>query len=405
VDAEVVVSGGGAAGLMGAALAARRGRRVVVVEHWKRIGERIRISGGGRCNFTNRRVTPEHYLSENPHFCRSALARFTPADFVELLERRGVPYEERDHGQLFCRRAAADVTAALRAEMDDAGAGWLAPCAVDRVERISSAPDGCRFLVSTDRGALACASVVIATGGLAAPQIGATPFGYEVARRFGLRIIGPVPALVPLSLGAETFGPLRSLAGVAFEAEASCARHPELPAFRERALVTHQGLSGPAILQVSSYWQQLARSAGSSAKVVIDLLPGCDAEAWLASERHGRRTLLAALAERVPRRLAEAIVRQHSWPMALAEASNRTIASVARALKDWTVAPAGTLGFAKAEVTLGGVDTAELSSKTMEARKVPGLYFVGEVVDVTGWLGGYNFQWAWSSGWVAGQYA
>lgn len=410
MDIDVVVVGAGAAGMMCAAQAGKRGRRVLVVDHWPLIGERIRISGGGRCNFTNRHAGAEHYLSQNPRFCQSALARFSPGDFLSLADRHGVAYNERDHGQLFCDRSAQDIIGLLRRECADGGAAWAHPCSVDRIERLAaSAGDHGRstrprFSVSTDRGTWTCESVVIATGGLALPAIGATPFGYEIARRFGLRVVAPQPALVPLSLAPDALTMFAPLAGIAFPAETRCdsARSPR---FLESALVTHRGLSGPAVLQVSSYWQMQTYSGAARKPVVIDLCPGSDALAWLDERRDSRALLPNLLAERLPRRFAHGWCALHRWqkPMNQCPASERR--DIARALNAWTLMPSGTLGYKKAEVTLGGVDTAALSSRTMEAKGVPGLFFIGEVVDVTGWLGGYNFQWAWSSGWAAGQFA
>ena len=405
-DVDVVVVGAGAAGQMCAAQAGQRGRTVLLVEHCQKVGERIRISGGGRCNFTNRQVGAEHYLSENPHFCRSALARYTPRDFVARVERHKIPYEERDHGQLFCLRSAEDIIDMLRADCESAQVRWASPC---RVHAIAPSPanDPCaaRFDVATDHGTFRCRSVVIATGGLAAPEIGATPFGYRIAEQFGLRIVTPRPALVPLTLTAEAFAPIDSLSGVAIDSETSCPAIAGGPRFREQTLITHRGLSGPAILQISSYWQRESASRGANATITLNVLPDVDAERWLIAAREGRRTLVSVLADVLPRRLAQALWSAHAWPTTAAEMSNRALAEVAHALTEWSLTPVCTLGFSKAEVTLGGVDTRDLSSKTMEATGRPGLYFVGEVVDVTGWLGGYNFQWAWSSGWVAGQFA
>jgi len=389
--------------MMCAAQAGQRGRRVLLVDHRPTIGDRIRISGGGRCNFTNRSVGAEHYLSRNPHFCRSALARFTARDFVALVERHAIPYHERDHGQLFCDDTAQDIVDLLRAECDRGGVGWANPSSLGRIEATAS-PDGSRFEVSTDRGAFRCASVVIATGGLAVAPLGATPFGYRIAEQFGLRIVPTAPALVPLSLAPATLAALSPLAGVAFDANATCDGGPA-EGFTHRVLITHKGLSGPAILQISSYWQQRRTTTGKDGLIRLDLLPGVDGQAWLHDRRDSRAQLANALADAMPRRFA------HEWCALLGvdkpvhqftPAERRTIGS---ALNGWAFTPTGTLGYAKAEVTLGGVDTEDLSSKTMEATRVPGLFFVGEVVDVTGWLGGYNFQWAWSSGWVAGQHA
>jgi hypothetical protein len=411
MDVDVVVIGAGAAGLMCAAEAGRRGRRVLLVDHWTRIGERIRVSGGGRCNFTNRHGGAEHYLSRNPRFCQSALARFPPERFIALLDTNGIPFHEEDHGQLFCDRSSQDILRMLRRNCDDAGVRLVHPCAVERIERLAlttfllpeRAP--ARFSVETSRGTFRCASVVVATGGLAVPLLGATPFGYAVAEQFGLPVVAPQPALVPLALAPDTMTGLAPLAGVAFETEARCATARGARRFSERALVTHRGLSGPAILQISSYWQSQAYAGGPRTPIILDLMPGLDARAWLAERGGSRVTLPNLLAEVLPRRLAHGWCALHGWTARFDEHLSPVRETIARSLNAWSLMPSGTLGYKKAEVTLGGVDTRALSSQTMESRDVPGLYFIGEVVDVTGWLGGYNFQWAWSSGWVAGQYA
>ena len=401
---DIIVIGAGAAGMMCAAQAGQRGRRVLLIDHVGRIGERIRISGGGRCNFTNRSAGADNFLSQNPHFCRSALARFTSRDFIDMVERHGVPFEERDHGQLFCRDSAQDIIDLLHVECDRGKIEWAYPCRVERVER-SGGDAGNRFSVETTDGTHQCSSLVIATGGLAAPKMGATPFGYRISQQFGLRVIPPKPALVPLAWAPETFASLKPLAGIAFAASARCA-NDAARLFRENVLITHRGLSGPAILQVSSYWQmQEYRPQDTKRPIEIDLLPGLDIRAWLDANRHANSLLHNLLAEHLPRRLAQAWCTLFGFDRALNGFSNQELDAVAQALARWQVMPSGTLGYNKAEVTLGGVDTTELSSKTMEAHAVPGLFFIGECVDVTGWLGGYNFQWAWSSGWVAAQYA
>jgi len=400
---DVIIIGAGAAGMMCAAQAGGRGRRVLLVEHSAKLGERIRISGGGRCNFTNWTVSAENYLSQNPHFCRSALARFSQFDFIAMVEKRRIPYHEREHGQLFCDESAEEIIAMLRDACDDASVKWALQCAVQHIER----NDGHavkRYRVATDNGSFTCQSLVVATGGLAIPKIGASPFGYRLAEQFGIPVIAPKPALVPLALAPEVLEPIKPLAGATLDAVAQFG-----PAgFRENVLITHRGLSGPAILQISSYWQMQEYRAGKKQPVEIDLLPGLDAGTWLEEHRQGRIHLPNLLAEHLPRRFA------HEWcalyggeklvSRPIGELGRRDLDAIAARLNAWPLMPAGTLGFAKAEVTLGGVSTAALSSKTMEATAAPGLYFIGEVVDVTGWLGGYNFQWAWSSGWVAGQF-
>jgi len=398
---DVVIIGAGAAGMMCAAQAGQRGRRVLLIDHAARIGERIRISGGGRCNFTNRNIGAENFLSQNPHFARSALTRYSQFDFIKLVQRYRIAYHEKTLGQLFCDDSARQIIDMLRAECDTGGVQWAQPCSVQGIERIDD--NGLRFELMTDHGTLRCQSLVIASGGLAIPQLGATPFGYRVAQQFNLPVIAPKPALVPLALAAETLAPLQALAGASLDVATRCDGQPA--EFHEGMLITHRGLSGPAILQISSYWQMQEYGGGKKQPIAIDLLPGVDAAGWIAPQRHGKATLASLLAGHLPKRFAQEWCALHGWVKPLAEHSNRDLAEMIAALKGWTLMPAGTLGYAKAEVTLGGVDTGALSPKTMETKAVPGLYFIGEVVDVTGWLGGYNFQWAWSSGWVAGQYA
>jgi predicted Rossmann fold flavoprotein len=394
---DVIVIGAGAAGMMCAAQAGARGRRVLLIEHAEKLGERIRISGGGRCNFTNRSVGPANFISRNPHFCRSALARFSERDFIAMVERRGIRYHEKTLGQLFCDGSSHEIIDFLKAACDDAGVQWAHPCLVASVTQAFEGKS--RFSVATDKGNFACASLVVACGGLALPQIGATPFGYRLAEQFGMAIVPPKPALVPLALDPEVLTTLKPLAGLSIDAITGCGAHPS---FRENILITHRGLSGPAILQISTYWQA---QEGQRRGITIDLLPGVDVREWLAQNRHSKSLLSNLLAEKLPRRFAHEWCQLVGLQRPLNELSNRDIEAAAVALGAWPLMPSGTLGYAKAEVTLGGVDTAGLSSKTMETTSTPGLYFIGEVVDVTGWLGGYNFQWAWSSGWVAGQFA
>ncbi len=386
---DVAVIGAGAAGMMCAAEAGRRGRRVLLIEHYHLLGEKIRISGGGRCNFTNLNAGPANYLSRNPEFCRSALARYTPRDFIALVERNRIAWHEKKLGQLFCDDSALGVIRMLRDECDRGRVEWRMPCPVDGITR-----EGDGWSVATPRGEIRAASVVIATGGLTVPKIGATPFGYRIAEQFGLKVVPPRPALVPLAFAPEALARYGDLSGVSVDAEVSCGGGR----FRENLLFTHRGLSGPAILQISSFWD--GRSPLS-----IDLLPGVDAPAWLSDLRASAARVENALALRLPKRLAQQWCDAHGIrgpAKALGEARLREIAA---GLQNWRVLPSGTLGYAKAEVTLGGVDTRGLSSKTMGAPGAPGLFFIGEVVDVTGWLGGYNFQWAWSSGHAAGQFA
>ena len=390
---DIIVIGAGAAGMMCAAQAGRRGRRVMLIEHYPIIGEKIRISGGGRCNFTNIHSEATNFLSQNPDFCRSALARYGPRDFVALVERYGIAWHEKKLGQLFCDDSALQIIAMLRAECERAAVEWRIPCSVEAVKREHGA-----FVVSTSRGAVRGASLVVATGGLTVPKIGATPLGYRIAEQFGVDVVPPKPALVPLALDPATLQRYGDLSGVSIDAEVSCNGGR----FRENLLFTHRGLSGPAVLQVSSYWK-----GGDT--LHVDLLPGLDASAWLASERNATAGVASLLAQRLPHRFAQQWSLQDGSGQHAAgpirSLGEKRLSEIGAALNDWSVLPSGTLGYNKAEVTLGGVDTRQLSSKTMEAERVPGLYFIGEVVDVTGHLGGHNFQWAWSSGFAAGQFA
>ena len=364
---DVVVIGGGAAGLMCAIRAGQRGRKVLLLDHAEKVGKKILISGGGRCNFTNLETRPEAFLSGNPHFCKSALARYTQQNFIALVDRHRIAWHEKTLGQLFCDGSARQIVEMLLAECAAAGVD------VRTGHRIAGVEKADRFTVQTDRGDFTAASIVLATGGLSIPKMGATGFAHEVCRRFGLQITQTRPALVPLTLKVP------EISGVSLEVVARCGK----ARFREAMLFTHRGLSGPAILQISSYWQP-------GQEISIDLLPDLDATQFLKERRHARpkAELRTLLAEVMPQRLADVLA-----------------AGDTATLNDWRIVPTGTEGYAKAEVTVGGVDTEGLSSKTMEARKVPGLYVIGEAVDVTGWLGGYNFQWAWSSGWAAGESA
>jgi len=383
---DVVVIGAGAAGMMCAARAGQRGRRVLLIEHYRKLGEKIRISGGGRCNFTNLHCRPENFLSRNPHFCRSALARFTPQHFIALVERYGIRYHEKTLGQLFCDDSSQQIIGMLKAECERGRVEWRMPCAVSSVAKHDD-----RFHVATSAGAFESGSLVIATGGLAVSKIGATPFAYRVAEQFGLDVVAPRPALVPLSFEPETLARFGDLSGISLDAEVSCNGGR----FREQLLITHRGLSGPAILQISSYW-----NGGDF--ISIDLLPGRDAHAWLESHRDSRARLDTLLADILPKRFAQQWCDAHALSKSMNELSGKQLRAAAEALRAWRVRPSGTLGYDKAEVTLGGVATEGLSSKTMEATAVPGLYFIGEGVDVTGHLGGFNFQWAWASGVAAG---
>jgi predicted Rossmann fold flavoprotein len=392
---DLAVIGAGAAGMMAAAVAGQRGARVVLIDHAARLAEKIRISGGGRCNFTNVDAgRHERYLSENASFARSALARYTPTDFVALVRRHGIAFHEKHRGQLFCDGSAEQIIELLRAECGAGNVAWRMPCAVHALRT-----GGGGYTLDTDGGALHARRVVIASGGLSIPKIGASDFGYRMARQFGLRIVEPRPALVPLTFDSQAWKPFAELAGVACEARVRCAGGE----FDEDLLFTHRGLSGPAVLQISSYWNP--RMA-----LQIDLLPArrqSEAESeLLASKQASRQNVATALAAWLPRRVAEAWSARHGLhERRLADVADADLRTLAIALKQWQVVPTGTEGYRKAEVTRGGVATDELSQTTLEARRAPGLHFIGEVVDVTGWLGGYNFQWAWSSGVAAGSAA
>jgi predicted Rossmann fold flavoprotein len=377
---DVVVLGAGAAGLFCALTAAQNGRRVLVLEHSDRPGKKIAISGGGRCNFTNRRAGPDYYLSSNPEFCRSALARYTPADFLALVERHGIRWHEKKLGQLFCNTSSREIIALLLEECAQAGAEIRCGARVGEI----SQPDG--FHLRTDTATLSCDALVVATGGLSFPKLGASDLGYRIAKQFGLKLTEIRPGLVPLAFGDADKNELGPLSGVSLPVR---VRHKKA-VFEEAMLVTHRGLSGPAVLQISNYWRE-----GES--LAFDLLPsGGD----LPSP--GRGTAIAQLSAVWPKRFAEAWCERHAPAKPVAQWTAAERARVQGLIHHWPVEFAGTEGYPKAEVTLGGVDTRDLSSKTMEARAVPGLYFIGEVVDVTGWLGGYNFQWAWASAHAAG---
>ena len=387
---DAAVIGAGAAGMMCAATAGQRGLRVLLIDHAEKIGEKIRISGGGRCNFTNIGADHGDYLSANPEFARSALARYTPRDFLALVERHGIAWHEKTLGQLFCDESSRQIIEMLQAECKAGGVEWWQPCEVKAIQR---ADDG--FRLETSRGEVKTASVVVATGGLTVPKIGASPFAYRIAEQFGLAVVAPKPALVPLAFEPDFLARYGELAGASVDVEVRCAGGR----FRESLLFTHRGLSGPAILQVSSYWQR----AGAAEPIHVDLLPGIDARAWLFERRRSRELLATVLAERLPKRFAQQWCAEHEWTAPMAQLGDRALEAAARELCDWQLRPSGTLGYNKAEVTLGGIDTRGLSSRTMEAVNVKGLYFIGEAVDVTGHLGGYNFQWAWASGHAAGE--
>jgi predicted Rossmann fold flavoprotein len=384
---DVVILGAGAAGMMCAIEAGRRGRRVVLLDHAERVGKKILISGGGRCNFTNIHCRPENFLSENPHFAKSALARFTPADIVAMVEKHRIPYHEKTLGQLFCDRSAHDVITMLEKECAETGVKTVVGTQITSVVRDR------HFRVETAETTWEAESVVVATGGLSIPKMGATGFGYRLAEQFGLRIVECRPGLVPFVFSAEDREQWCDLAGVSAEVVTHTGTRPKLGKFREKILVTHRGVSGPAILQVSSYWHP-------GEPLIVDLAPDIEVMTALLVHNARRDAAAAALALRavLPARMAERWFALHHPP----DWTNASLAAMEHQLHTWRIVPAGTEGYAKAEVTAGGVDTAELDAKTMQCRKVPGLYFIGEVVDVTGWLGGYNFQWAWASGFSAG---
>jgi predicted Rossmann fold flavoprotein len=386
---DVVVVGAGAAGMMCAIEAGKRGRRVLVIDHAAAPGEKIRISGGGRCNFTNVNAAPANFISANPHFAISALRRYTAKDFIAWVERHGIAYHEKTLGQLFCDGSAKEIIAMLTSEMAKAAVELRLKTSVEQVEQTDEG-----FDLKLSQGRAGCASLVIASGGKSIPKTGATGFGYEIARQFGLSIVETRPALVPLTFEAGMLERLKPLAGVSTDAVVACGKTK----FAEAMLFTHRGLSGPAILQISSYWRE-------GQAITVDMAPGVDIAATLKAARQtrGKQAVITVLAEHLPRRLAQLIIEEAASPTNVGDLSDKAISRIATAVNAWTVKPVGSEGYRTAEVTLGGVDTNGLESKTMQAKAVPGLYFIGEVVDVTGWLGGYNFQWAWSSGWVAGQ--
>jgi len=386
---DVVIVGAGAAGMMCAIEAAKRGRSVLVVDHARAAGEKIRISGGGRCNFTNIHASPKNFLSRNPHFCISALKRYTQHDFLALVKSHGIAFHEKTLGQLFCDGSATQIIALLLGEMKRHGAVLRLNTRVEKIDRA-----GDRFVVVFAGGPVGCASLVVASGGKSIPKMGASGFGYDIAAQFGVGVVETRPALVPLTFEPNTLERLKPLAGVAVDAQVSCNK----ARFDEAMLFTHRGISGPSILQISSYWRE-------GDEIGIAMAPGVDVFGELREARavNGKQAVQTVLAAFLPKKLAQTIAEQSGALKNLADTPDRELRRIEAAVNDWRIKPSGSEGYRTAEVTVGGVDTRDLDSRTMAARSVPGLYFIGEVVDVTGWLGGYNFQWAWSSGWCAGQ--
>ncbi len=390
---EVAVIGAGAAGMMCASVAGQRGKSVMLIDHATRLAEKIRISGGGRCNFTNIDAGPQNFLSGNPHFCKSALARYTPQDFLGLMKRYHIGYHEKHKGQLFCDDSAEDIIRMLKSECDQGQVQWQMSCSVSA---ISQAEDG--FMLTTSNGSILAGSVVLATGGLSIPKIGATDFAHRIALQFGIKLVEPWPGLVPLTFDMSAWQPFVALAGIALPVEISAGEKKSRGSFREDLLFTHRGLSGPAVLQISSYWQP-------GASLTINLLPDMDvAQTLIEGKSKLKRNLGNTLSQWLPARLVDGWlqIKGIQSDARIADMTDKQLRLMGESLNAWVITPEGSEGYRKAEVTLGGIDTRELSQQSMMATKVPGLYFIGESVDVTGWLGGYNFQWAWASGVAAG---
>ena len=394
---DVAVIGAGAAGMMAASVAGQRGLSVVLIDHAEQLAEKIRISGGGRCNFTNLGTTPAQFLSRNPHFCRSALAAYTPQDFLALVARHRIRWHEKHKGQLFCDDSSQRIIDMLQSECDAGRVAWRMPWPVERVSR---SEDG--YTMEGQRGRIQARQLVLATGGMALPQVGATDFALKLARQFGLKVVEPRPALVPLVFDAEAWKPYAALSGVSLPVRVGCDARPRAAAFDEDMLFTHRGLSGPAILQISSYWQP-----GQPLRVDLGAGQGLEQALLQAKQKEGRQALSTALNRLLPKRLAESWLAQAEHGLngqaRLAELADPRLRKLGQSLENWAVHPSGTAGYRKAEVMRGGVDTDGLDQRNMQAKAVPGLYFIGEAVDVTGWLGGYNFQWAWSSGMACGR--
>jgi predicted Rossmann fold flavoprotein len=390
---DVAVIGAGAAGMMCAAVAGQRGKKTVLIDHATRLAEKIRISGGGRCNFTNIDAGPNNFLSQNPHFAKSALSRYTSKDFISLVKKHRISFHEKHKGQLFCDRSSEDIIGMLKAECGEGRVVWRMPCKVMNVGK-----EGAAFVIQTDSGLIQAAKLVIATGGLSIPKIGATDFAYRIAKQFGIKMVEPQPALVPLIFDEAAWRPFVELAGIALEVEVETGEKKSRGHFREDLLFTHRGLSGPAILQISSFWQ-----SGKALK--LNLLPEMDVANALISGKTGiRKNLANQLAQWLPARLAEGwlIANGFNPDARVADMGDKALRQVGQSINQWTIIPNGSEGYRKAEVTLGGIDTKELSQQTLMINAMPGLHFIGEAVDVTGWLGGYNFQWAWASGVAAG---
>ncbi len=393
---DLAVIGAGAAGMMCAAVAGQRGKKVVLIDHAGKLAEKIRISGGGRCNFTNVDAGPQNFLSENPHFCKSALSRYTPQDFIALVKRYRIGFHEKHKGQLFCDDSAEQIIDMLKAECEKGQVAWRIPCKVLDLSREGDA--GQLYRIETDIGKITAQSVVIATGGLSIPKIGASDFAYRIAKQFDLKLVEPRPALVPLTFDAQAWQPFVALAGIALEVEIETGEKKGRGHFREDLLFTHRGLSGPAVLQISSYWQ-------SGAPLIINLAPQHDLAALLVEGKStSKKNLGNVLSQWLPARLADSWLQVQGMraDARLADLPDKQLRQLGESINRWRITPNGTEGYKKAEVTRGGLDTRELSQQSMMSVKVPGLYFIGEAVDVTGWLGGYNFQWAWASGVAAG---
>lgn len=391
IEADVIIIGAGASGLMCAIEAGKRGRKVMVLDHANKAGKKILMSGGGRCNFTNYEVGSDNYISHNPHFCKSALSRYTQWDFLALVGRYHIPFHEREHGQLFCDESARDILNMLLSECDHAGVTIQLNTSIVAIEQAIDK----RFHLKTSKGSHACQSLVVATGGLSIPKMGATPLGYKIAQQFGIKVWPTRAGLVPFTLQPEDKTKFSALSGIAVP----CVISNKSRSFSENILFTHRGLSGPAVLQISSYWHP-------GEEITINLLPRLELEAELKSRRRQKikSKLKACLDNDLPRRLISSLIAEDMLENSLQDLSDKQIRQISEQIHNWTIKPNGTEGYRTAEVTCGGVDCDAISSKTMESKSVPGLYFIGEVLDVTGWLGGYNFQWAWSSAWCAGQY-